>query len=746
MNTEFKPKVSIIIPVYNGENYLRESIDSALRQTYDNLEIIVVDDGSKDKTAEIAKSYGNKIRFFRKENGGTSTALNVGISHMTGEYFSWLSHDDMYYPDKIKRQIEELSKLNNKNTIMMTDLDGINENYEKIYQTNYIQHIKAYPNRERSYIHPIIYNQTHGCTLLIPKKCFEEVGLFDEKELVAQDFEFFYRAFLKFPHKLIPEVLVTARDSSNRQGRRSHNKGDEEYSRLFIKIIENLTEEDMNLLAPSRADFYADMKEFFDCAGYTIAYKYITEKMFSNLQISSYDLIGNKFNGHNLHKMLRDKGVDSKQVVWYKQSEDINTFYYDFSRKTATKDLISQKMFLDSDIIHLHMVHNIIDLNYLPIMTSLKPTVITLHDPFFLGGHCVHHFDCNSWKTHCADCRYLNKMFAIDNDYTALNFELKKNAIQNSNISAIVASKWMENKVKQSPIWENKKIYYLPFGTDQNIFKPAIKNDIRKELNINENNFVIMFREDSVSYKGLDIIKKALSKIKNRKNITIIAVGEEGLLEDFADKFNIIEYGWVTDDKKLAKLYQACDIFLMPSRQETFGAMAIEAMSCGKTVLSITGEGTALPEVINSPECGLAVDEKNFTQKLEYFIDNTNELKIRGEKSVKYAKQNYNRENYLNGMMNIYKDIIKNHHVEYNKKIVLEQLKKYSCNNLILEKNPEEKVQSKIMLMEPEKINVDEYILIKKSNIFVKIYRKIMPVKIRRKLKAAIIAFREERI
>lgn len=745
MNTEFKPKVSIIIPVYNGENYLRESIDSALRQTYDNLEIIVVDDGSKDKTAEIAKSYGEKIQFYSKENGGTSTALNVGISHMTGEYFSWLSHDDMYYPNKIKRQIEELAKLEDKNTIMMSDLDGINENYEKIYQTNYIQHIRAYPNREKSYIHPIIYNQTHGCTLLIPKKCFDEVGLFDEKELVAQDFEFFYRAFLKFPHKLIPEVLVTARDSSNRQGRRSHHKGDEEYSRLFIKIIENLTDEDVKLLAPSRADFYSDMKEFFDCAGYTIAYKYITEKMFTNLQISSYDLIGNKFNGHNLHKMLGDKGVDSKELVWYKQSTDTNTFCFDFSSKTATKDLIRQKMFLDSDIIHLHMVHNIIDLNYLPIMTSLKPVVITLHDPFFLGGHCVHHLDCNSWKTHCADCRYLDTMFAIDSDCTALNFELKKNAIQNSNVSAIVASKWMENKVKQSPIWKNKKIYYLPFGTNQNIFKPASKEKVRKELYINENDFVIMFREDSVSYKGLDIIKDALSKIKNKKDITIIAVGEEGLLGELLDGFNVIEYGWITDDAKLAKLYQACDIFLMPSRQETFGAMAIEAMSCGKPVLAINGEGTSLPEVLNSPECGLAVDEDKFADKLEYFINNPEELKARGAKSLKYAKNNYNIETYLNGMIEIYKDVMKEHKVENNKKIILEQLKKYSTNNLILANSiTNEEIEKRLTIN--EKIDIDQYTLVKKSNIFVKLYRKIVPVKIRKKFKAAIISFREERI
>ena len=156
----FHPLVSIIIPVYNGSNYLKEAIDSALAQTYDNIEIIVVNDGSNDegKTEAVALAYGDKIRYFSKPNGGTSTALNVGIRNMRGEYFSWLSHDDQYYKDKIACQIEELSKLENKNTIMMSDLDGIDENYKKIYETDYVQHIKAYPPRENSMIHPIIYN------------------------------------------------------------------------------------------------------------------------------------------------------------------------------------------------------------------------------------------------------------------------------------------------------------------------------------------------------------------------------------------------------------------------------------------------------------------------------------------------------------------------------------------------------------------------------------------------------------
>ena len=77
-----QPKVSIVIPVYNGANYLGEAIDSALEQTYENIEIIVVNDGSTDDgaTREIALSYGDRIRYFEKENGGVSSALNLGIN------------------------------------------------------------------------------------------------------------------------------------------------------------------------------------------------------------------------------------------------------------------------------------------------------------------------------------------------------------------------------------------------------------------------------------------------------------------------------------------------------------------------------------------------------------------------------------------------------------------------------------------------------------------------------------------
>lgn len=736
MAKEFNPKVSIIIPVYMGSNYLAEAIDSALNQTYKNIEIIVVNDGSNDDgaTEKIAKRYGKKIRYFYKENGGTSTALNLAIRNMEGSYFSWLSHDDQYYPDKIKRQIQELEKLKNKNTIMMSDLDGINERYEKIYETNYIEHIKKHPLREKSYLHPIIYNQTHGCTLLIPKACFDKVGLFDEEEKVAQDFEFFYRAFSKFPHKLIPEVLVTARDSSNRQGRRSKSQGNREYSNLYIKIIKSLSESDINLLAPTKIDFYTEMLEFFDAAGYTYASEFLRSKVGTkNLQVSSYDLVGNKFNGHDLHFYLREKGIDSRQLVLYKQSDDSNTYDFDFFVKDATKNFIMLKEFYDTDILHLHLIHNIFDLNYLPLISRLKPTIITLHDPFFLAGHCVHHFDCNKWQSHCKDCPYLDSEFALDRDYSSLNFELKKRAIQDSQITAIVASKWMENKIRKSPIWSKKEIHYLPFGVNHDLFKPGKKSTVRKGLNIPQKDLVLMVRVNKGEFKGLDIIKKSLSQIHSNRKITIITVDQVGLLAEYQDRYNVIDYGWVLDDNLLVSLYQACDLFLMPSRQETFGMMAIEAMSCGKMVLAVEGEGTALPEVIDSPNCGIAVEEENYASELQRLIDNLTEITIREKKCLKLAREKYSKKTYVEGMIRIYREKIKRHKIDEHAKLILNQLRKYM---------PMEVEEDSTKTTANIKMKVVNYV-IPEGSIFRRLYRGLLPSNLRHMLKGKIFQILE---
>lgn len=99
--------VSIVIPVFNGSNYLSCAIDCALNQTYKHIEVIVVDDGSTDggATKKICSQYGDRIKFYEKPNGGCSSALNYGISKAKGFFISWLSHDDLYSKNKIETEV-----------------------------------------------------------------------------------------------------------------------------------------------------------------------------------------------------------------------------------------------------------------------------------------------------------------------------------------------------------------------------------------------------------------------------------------------------------------------------------------------------------------------------------------------------------------------------------------------------------------------------------------------------------------
>lgn len=193
-------KVSIVIPVYNGANYVGEAIDSALAQTYKNIEIIVINDGSTDNTEEIVASYGSRIRYFRKENGGVSSALNLGISQMTGKWFSWLSHDDLYMPEKIEKQIAAVKELSSKNIDCqkymfycqggMIDANGNNKSYAPKIKLEGV-----YSGKE------MLKNMFHGCPLggcgfLIPKSMFYEVGFFDETMRYMQDVFEWEKAFL----------------------------------------------------------------------------------------------------------------------------------------------------------------------------------------------------------------------------------------------------------------------------------------------------------------------------------------------------------------------------------------------------------------------------------------------------------------------------------------------------------------------------------------------------------------------
>ena len=186
--------VSIVIPVYNGGNYLASAIDSALAQTYPHCEIIVVNDGSTDggETERIALGYGNRIRYFRQENGGVGAALNEGVRQMRGEYFSWLSHDDYYLADHVLRELQAIPDERPETLVFgnYTYFDTLTGHSLPVNME------KRYTKRQLSVpLFPVVFQLIHGCALLIHRSHFTRVGLFDEAQRTTQDYDMWFRLF-----------------------------------------------------------------------------------------------------------------------------------------------------------------------------------------------------------------------------------------------------------------------------------------------------------------------------------------------------------------------------------------------------------------------------------------------------------------------------------------------------------------------------------------------------------------------
>lgn len=337
--SKFYPKISIVIPVYNGSNFLGEAIDSALAQTYKNIEIIVVNDGSNDNgaTEKISKKYGDKIRYFKKENGGVATALNLGIKKMTGEYFSWLSHDDKYKPEKISKQVDYLSSVKDKKVILYSNFDLINSKSDFISRCTLdhqmLDEIPAYS---------LLRGAINGVTLLIPKSAFEEYGEFDPALRCTQDYDMWHRmkATYKFIH--IENVLTMTRihpDQDTVANPAAVTEGDV----LWVRMIKDLSKTEKIEAEGSLFKFYLEMVKFLQQTAYKGALEYCKqelEKIILTKMADADDFSDNNLIAENYESLVRTGQV--KSASYYLENA-IKKMIKNGDLKSVT-NILSEKM------------------------------------------------------------------------------------------------------------------------------------------------------------------------------------------------------------------------------------------------------------------------------------------------------------------------------------------------------------------------------------------------------------------
>jgi len=250
-------KVSLVMPAFIRDaanlRYFEQALNSAIEQTYEALEILVVNDGSP-LTAELERLpqlHHPRVRYVKKANAGVASALNVALKEMSGEFFTWLSHDDLYLPTKVEEQAS-VALAHRGDAVFYCDVEHIDEAGKHLF-------FELTPD-----IPPAVqylFHAQYGCfnanSYLIHRRCFETVGPFDETLRTTQDNDMWFRIARHFTSIRVPKVLMKYRHHPTQDSRSPVHLG--ECNDLYIYFLKSVRREDI-MRDPTRsvARYYAE--------------------------------------------------------------------------------------------------------------------------------------------------------------------------------------------------------------------------------------------------------------------------------------------------------------------------------------------------------------------------------------------------------------------------------------------------------------------------------------------------------
>jgi len=198
------PQVSVIIPTYNRANFLIDAVESVIAQSYQDFELLVIDDGSTDNTKQLLTSYKKRIRYHFQENRGVSSARNLGMQLTSGQYVAFLDSDDHWLPQKLEKQIEIMERepeLQLCHTEEIWIRRGVRVNPKKKHQ------------KRGGYIFPYCLPLCviSPSSVMIRRTLFEELGTFDEDLPACEDYVLWLRICQHYPVHFIETPLLTKR-------------------------------------------------------------------------------------------------------------------------------------------------------------------------------------------------------------------------------------------------------------------------------------------------------------------------------------------------------------------------------------------------------------------------------------------------------------------------------------------------------------------------------------------------------
>ena len=274
----------------------------------------------------------------------------------------------------------------------------------------------------------------------------------------------------------------------------------------------------------------------------------------------------------------RHRQLSKQKEVIAGREPNAGTFSPD--RTPYREDLMNQLP--DADLYHLHWVSGFLDLP--SFFEKLdKPVVWTLHDMNPFTGGCHYDNGCGRFAGTCGACPQLEA--EQESDLSREVYSRKQKAISafpNESLRVAADSHWLAEEAARSGIFGGKEIETIHYGLDHELFAPGCKHSARKELELASGTPVVLFGAHQVSHarKGLDILRKALSILDPSISGMCLVTFGDGDIEPLPG-MEQRHLGPVWDDRKLARVYHAADLFVIPSRQEAFGQTCMEAMACG---------------------------------------------------------------------------------------------------------------------------------------------------------------------
>ncbi len=277
---------------------------------------------------------------------------------------------------------------------------------------------------------------------------------------------------------------------------------------------------------------------------------------------------------------------------------------YGFNSKRATQKLIARIERINPDIVHLHNIHGH-DCNFEILFNFLREKKIkvfyTFHDCWAFTGYCPHFTmeRCERWMTGCGKCP-LRKESSWLFDKSAKNYERKKSALSNLDLTIVTPSQWLADLVKQSFL-KDYPVQVINNGIDLTVFKPS-ESDFRKRYGLEDKKILLGVAMGWGARKGLDVFIELHKRLPEEYKIVLVGTNDS-VDKNLPD--GIISIHRTQNPRELAEIYSAADVFVNPTREDTYPTVNLESIACGTPVVTFRTGGS--PEMLDET-CGSVVD------------------------------------------------------------------------------------------------------------------------------------------